>query len=223
MKAMILAAGRGSRLRPLTDNTPKPLLKVGEYSLIEHLIMNLAQHNFNDIVVNVAYLGDQIVTNLGSGEQLGVNISYSYEEAGALETGGGIFKALPLLGPDPFLVVSGDIWTNYPFKHLRNVELKGLAHLILVDNFKEHEQGDFFLLDGRLHHSNGKRLTFGNIGVYHPDLFLGCAPGFFRLGPLLQRAVLADQVSGEHYTGEWENIGVADTLFALRMRYSNTR
>lgn len=218
MKAMILAAGRGTRLRPLTDKTPKPLLTVGKYSLIEHLILNLRRHDFTEIVVNVAYLGGQIVNKLKTGKQYGVNILYSYEDVGGLETGGGIYNAMPLLGPEPFLVVSGDIWTNYPFSRLRRTQLEGLAHLVLVDNFKDHEEGDFYLQEGRLHTSLGTRLTFGNIGVYRPELFSECKHGFFPLGPLLCRAVVKNQVTAEHYTGEWENIGTADALYSLRKK-----
>jgi MurNAc alpha-1-phosphate uridylyltransferase len=215
---MILAAGRGTRLRPLTDDTPKPLLKVGELSLIEHLILKLKKHGFTEIVVNIAYLRDKIVNAIGNGDKYGVAISYSYEEAEGLETGGGIVNAMPLLGPKPFLVVSGDIWTQYPFSNLKTKKLEGLAHLVLVDNFKEHQTGDFYLLDGRLHSSTGTRLTFGNIGVYHPDFFADCTPGFFKLGPLLEKAAHDNQITGEHFQGEWENIGTPESLIALRKR-----
>lgn len=215
---MILAAGRGARLRPLTDNTPKPLLKVGKLSLIEHLILNLRKHDFTQIVINVAYLGDQIVETLGVGERYDVKISYSHEEGNGLETGGGIVNAQSLLGEDPFLVVSGDIWTDYPFNRLRKINLESLGHLILVDNFKEHEHGDFHLLDGRLHPSAGTRLTFGNIGIYHPRLFEGYTPGFFRLAPILEQAIQNNQITGEYYSGEWENVGTMDALNALRKK-----
>lgn len=218
MRAMILAAGRGTRLRPLTDDTPKPLLKVGELSIIEHLILKLKSHGFTEIVVNVAYLRDKIVNAIGNGDKYGVAISYSYEEADGLETGGGIVNAMPLLGPKPFLVVSGDIWTQYPFSNLKTKKLEGLAHLVLVDNFKEHQTGDFYLLDGRLHSSTGTRLTFGNIGIYHPDFFAECVPGFFKLGPLLEKAAHHNQITGEHFQGEWENIGTPESLIALRKR-----
>lgn len=219
MKAMILAAGRGTRLRPLTDNVPKPLLKIDSYSLIEHLIFNLKKHDFKEIVINVAHLGGQILNTLGNGERYGVNITYCYEIPGGLETGGGIYNAMPLLGPDPFLVVSGDIWTEYPFSSLRNKLNGGLAHLVLVDNF--FGEGDFYLFDKRLHTEKGQRLTFGNIGIYHPDLFANCSAGFFKLGPLLQEAVQKDQVTAEHFTGAWENVGTVDALESLRDKIKN--
>ncbi|MBA2655211.1 MAG: nucleotidyltransferase family protein [Gammaproteobacteria bacterium] len=216
---MILAAGRGNRLRPLTDTIPKPLLKVGELSIIEHLLFKLKSHGFNEIVINLAHLGEKIEDQLQAGQRYGVDIIYSYEfVTGGLETGGGIVNALPLLGSDPFVVVSGDIWTDYNFSTLKTQPLEGLAHLVLVDNPPEHIQGDFNLLGARLTEGQGRRLSYGNIGVYHPDLFKGHKPGFFRLGPILHKAVAEGQVTGEHFEGTWVNVGTLENLAALRQR-----
>jgi N-acetyl-alpha-D-muramate 1-phosphate uridylyltransferase len=217
MKVMILAAGRGSRMRPITDKIPKPLLKIDTFSLIEHLLFRLSKHGFQDIVINLAHLGEKIAATLGRGERYGVTIRYSIEEAAeGLETGGGIFNALPLLGAGPFVVVSGDIWTDYNFSQLRAKPLQGLAHLVLVDNPPWHDQGDFVFSDGRLLLGEGTKFTFANIGVYDPSLFVDCQPGFFPLGPLLHKAVAEGLVTGEYYRGEWLNIGTADALQALR-------
>lgn len=217
---MLLAAGRGKRMGSLTDHLPKPLLKIGQFSLIEHLLFNLASHGFKEIIINLAYLGEKIANTLGKGADYGVSITYSREnEERGLETGGGIYQALPILGPSPFLVVSADIWTNYPFSQLRAQPLSGLAHLILVDNFEAHPQGDFNLQGGHINQTAGARLTFGNIGVYHPQLFSSCQPGFFPLAPLLHAAVEQNKVTGEHFTGEWANIGTPDALKAMQERY----
>jgi MurNAc alpha-1-phosphate uridylyltransferase len=216
MKAMILAAGRGTRLRPLTDDTPKPLLKIDSFSLIEHLLFNLGRHEFNEVIVNVAHLGDQIVSTLGEGKRYGVKITYSYEPPGGLETGGGILKAMPLLAPDPFLVVSGDIWTDYPFGTLKEKPLEGLAHLVMVNNYAG--EGDFCLSDNLLHPHQGNKLTFGNIGVYHPELFADYPPGFLKLGAILREAIQHQKVTAEHFEGQWENVGTMEALATLRER-----
>lgn len=214
---MILAAGRGSRLQPLTDVTPKPLLRVGKYSLVEHLIFSLKKNGFQDLVINIAHLGDQIKNTLQEGQSYGVKITYSDEmETGCLETGGGIFRALPLLGNDPFLVVSGDIWTDYPFRKLAEQTFDSLAHLVLVDNPPYHAQGDFNLMRDRIVVNSGVRLTFGNIGVYHPNFFSNCTPGFFRLGPLLHQAAERNLITGEHFQGNWVNVGTLDILKNLQ-------
>jgi MurNAc alpha-1-phosphate uridylyltransferase len=217
MKAMILAAGRGSRMRPLTDSTPKPLLKVGCFSLIEHLLIRLRDQGFQEIVINVAYLGDKIIATLGSGKRFGLKIQYSMEQhPEGLETGGGIFNALPLLGDSPFLVLSGDIWTDYNFSSLKRKNLVGsVAHLVLVDNPPDHARGDFNLDGDRLCLVQGKRLTFGNIGVYHPDLFRNCQPGFFPLRPLLVEAIQKGLVTGEYYSGSWINVSTPAILACI--------
>lgn len=209
MKAMILAAGRGERMRPLTDRTPKPLLKAGGRPLIEHHILALAEAGFTELVVNHAHLGEQIVAALGDGSRFGVRIAYSPERPSALETGGGIHHALPLLGDAPFVVVNGDIWTDFPFARLAQVPA-GLAHLVLVDNPAHHPNGDFALEEGRV--VDRPAFTFSGIGVYHPDLFADCRAGAFPLAPLLRRAMAAGQATGEHYSGRWIDVGTPERL-----------
>jgi MurNAc alpha-1-phosphate uridylyltransferase len=218
MKAMILAAGRGERMRPLTDHTPKPLLKAGGKTLIEHRIESLAAAGFRELVINHAHLGAQIEATLGDGERYGVRIAWSREPDAALETGGGIFQALPWLDGDCFLVVNADIWTDYPFARLAGpipITSSALAHLVLVDNPPQHPQGDFVLRGSRVQAEGTPRLTFSGIGVYHRELFHGCQLGRFPLAPLLRSAMEGGQVSGEHYTGVWRDIGTPERLDEL--------
>jgi len=211
MKAMILAAGRGERLRPLTDITPKPLVQVGNHCLIEWHIKRLHQAGINEIIINVSHLGDQIKSRLGNGEKYNIAIVYSDEPEGALETGGGIVQVLPLLGENPFIVVNGDVWTDFPYEQL--VEPDRLAHLIMVNNPPQHPQGDFVLSEGLvLDAAQGSRYTFSGIGVYHPSLFSGCSPGRFPLAPILKKAMLDKGVSGELFSGHWYDIGTMDRL-----------
>lgn len=214
MKVMILAAGRGERMRPLSDRVPKPLLPVAGKALVVHLIEQLARAGLHDLVVNYAHLGAQIAEHLGDGRQLGVRIVYSPEPEGGLDTGGGILQALPLLDTDPFVVVNGDIWTDYPFARLPRT-LAGLAHLVLVDNPAQHPQGDFRLHDGRVHAQGEPRLTFSGIGVYRRALFAPGAAGRFPLAPLLRAAMEQDRVSGEYYGGRWRDVGTPDRLADL--------
>ena len=213
MKAMILAAGRGNRMRPLTDHTPKPLLVAAGRPLIQHHLERLAAAGIREIVINHAHLGEQIETRLGDGGQFGVHIRYSVEPT-ALETGGGIFNALPLLGPDPFLVINGDIWTDWDAADARLAE-SDLAHLVLVENPPHHPRGDFCLIDGRVHPNGDPRLTFSGIGLYSPALFEGCRPGAFPLAPLLRRAMLDGRVGGERHAGHWFDIGTPERLSEL--------
>lgn len=213
MKAMILAAGRGERMRPLTDHTPKPLLEVGGKALIEHLIEALATAGFHELVINTAHLGAQLPARLGDGGRYGVAIEWSPEPEGALETGGGIMQALPRLG-ERFVVANGDIWTDYPFVRLQQVPT-ALAHLVLVDNPPHHARGDFALSDGQVTAEGRMRLTFSGVGVYHRDLFRGCHPGKFPLAPLLRAAMGEHRVSGEHYRGRWVDIGTPERLQEL--------
>lgn len=216
MKAMILAAGRGERMRPLTDTTPKPLLEAGGKSLIEYHLIALAQSGFKQVVINHAYLGEQIENALGDGTRYGVNILYSSEPEGGLETGGGIHHALPLLGDAPFLVVNGDIWTDYLLSSSFLLRPDTLAHLILVDNPPHHPEGDFALSeDSKLSDAAGQCYTFSGIGIYHPDLFKQQKSGRFALAPLLRKAMQADQVTGEHYRGQWLDIGTPQRLHEL--------
>ncbi|WP_303904867.1 N-acetylmuramate alpha-1-phosphate uridylyltransferase MurU [Thiohalomonas denitrificans] len=212
MKAMILAAGRGERMRPLTDTNPKPLLRAGGMALIEYQLKALACAGIKELVINHAHLGSHIEAALGDGSDYGIAITYS-PEATALETGGGILQALPQLTPGPFIVVNGDVWTDYPFERLPP-EPEGLAHLVLVDNPGHHCEGDFALHGSRVM-AEGARLTFSGIGVYRPELFEGCEPGAFPLGPLLRRAIGAGRVTGEHYRGRWMDIGTPERLAEL--------
>lgn len=215
MKAMILAAGRGERMRPYTDLTPKPLLSVGGRRLIEYHLLALARIGVEQIIINHAHLGQQIEATLGDGRRYGVTIVYSPEGEQGLETGGGIFRALPLLGPDPFIVVNGDVWTDYSFADLP-AEPDGLAHLVLVDTPSFKARGDFVLDRKRVVDRDGERLTFSGIAVYHPALFDACQPGRFPLAPLLRRQMAAGQVSGEHYRGRWIDVGTPERLQELQ-------
>jgi MurNAc alpha-1-phosphate uridylyltransferase len=216
MKAMILAAGRGERMRPLTDHTPKPLLQAGGKPLIVWHIERLAQAGFRELVINHAHLGRQIEEALGRGERWGVRISYS-DEGEALETAGGIANALPLLGDRPFLVVNGDVYTDYDFQRLRSQPMEGVAaHLVLVDNPPQHPAGDFGLADGKLVEQGEERLTFSGIGVYRPEFFASVAPGArAKLAPLLFAALASGQVTAEHYRGVWVDVGTPERLQAL--------
>jgi MurNAc alpha-1-phosphate uridylyltransferase len=214
MKAMILAAGRGERMRPLTDRVPKPLLEVAGKPLIQYHIEALREAGFTELVVNCAHLGEQIAARLGDGRAFGVRIDYSPEPPGALETGGGIRQALPLLGAGAFVVVNGDIWTDYPYRELWR-EPEGLAHLVLVDNPRHHSGGDFQLSGGKVIAEGNSRLTFSGIGLYRPELFAGAPRGRFPLAPLLRISMQAGQVTGEHYRGRWMDVGTAQRLAEL--------
>ena len=212
MKAMILAAGKGERLRPLTLHTPKPLICAGGVPLIEYHLRALAAAGFTEIVINHAWLGQQIEDHLGDGSRFGVSIRYS-PEGEPLETGGGIFKALPFLGAEPFAVVNGDIWTDYDFAALRQ-PLAGLVHLVLVDNPAHHTSGDFSLNDGQVQDGvpGADTLTYSGIAVLHPVLFKGCTAGAFKLAPLLRKAMAAGQVTGERLQGHWVDVGTHERL-----------
>jgi MurNAc alpha-1-phosphate uridylyltransferase len=214
MKTMILAAGRGERMRPLTDVTPKPLLPVSGKPLLVHLIERLAQAGLRDLVINHAHLGEQIVDFIGDGARYGVCVRYSPEEEGGLETGGGILHALPLIASDPFIVVNGDIWTDYPFERLPRV-VPGLAHLVLVDNPQHHPGGDFALTGERVQAEGDHRFTFSGIGVYRRALFADCRPGRFALAPLLRTAMGRSAVTGEHYGGRWADVGTPERMALL--------
>ena len=221
MKAMILAAGRGERMRPLTDRTPKPLLLAGGKPLIEHTLEKLVNAGITDIVINYAHLGEQIQQHLGRGERFGARIQYSAEIGGALETGGGIYQALPLLGVDPFIVVNGDIWSDFPFAELPT-HLDTLAHMVLVANPTHHPDGDFALQNKKVITEGPNKLTFSGIGVYCPELFASCRPGRFGLIPLLKETMSRSQVSGEFYAGEWMDIGTPERLQQLDKRLSRS-
>lgn len=213
-KAMILAAGRGQRMGELTTNLPKPLLRVAGHYLIDYAIFSIKQAGIQEIIINVSWHGEQIKTALGDGSQYGVKILYS-EEVERLETGGGIFQALSLLGTEPFLVVSSDVITDYPLGELSQ-RPEGLAHLVMVSNPDYHSQGDYGLRDGRLELDASQKLTYGNVGVYRPELFASCLAGHFRLSSVLNPAIAAGKVSGEHYQGKWHNVGTPVDLERAR-------
>jgi MurNAc alpha-1-phosphate uridylyltransferase len=217
MKAMILAAGRGERLRPLTDSTPKPLLEVRSKPLIVYHLEALRKAGFNEIVINLNWLGDQIRTRLGNGSEFGVSIEYS-EEAAALETAGGILQALPLLG-ERFVVVNGDVFTDYDFVALNTAEKPSdqLAHLVLVDNPQHNNAGDFSLERTIVGNDGAPRHTFSGIAQYHRSFFDGLAPGKQTLAPLLRAAAAEGQVSGELFSGLWVDIGTAERLRRLNV------
>lgn len=219
MKAMILAAGRGERMRPLTDHTPKPLLLAAGKPLIEHTIKQLVAAGFNDIVINHAHMGLQIEARLGNGHQLGASISYSPEGEQALETAGGIINALPLLGNEVFLVVNGDIATDFPFAELKSLTVD-LAHLVLVDNPVHNTRGDFGLDKTGLVVSNStEQLTFSGIGLYRAELFDNIPAGPSKLAPLLRLAIASGRVSGQKMSGFWMDIGTPERLQELDFYY----
>jgi MurNAc alpha-1-phosphate uridylyltransferase len=225
MKAMLLAAGRGERMRPLTDTCPKPLLRAGGKSLLQWHIERLVAAGITEIVINHAHLGAQIEAAFGDGAAYGADIRYSPEPAGALETAGGIRQALPLLGNAPFLVISGDIHCDWPLENARNCKVGAggtapLAHLVMVPNPDFHPEGDFGLRDGLLSEAGApQRLTFGNIGVYHPAMFADITPGSVaKLGPMLRALMRDGRVSGELYEGAWTNVGTPQQLAELDRR-----
>jgi len=234
LKAMILAAGRGVRMRPMTDNLPKPLLCVGNKTLIEYHIENLARAGFVDIVINHAYLGKMIETALGDGSRYGVNICYSPETI-ALETAGGIVRALPLLESksenelveQPFLIVNADIYCEFNFSTLlpilRQIKMgTDTAHLVMVSNQEHHPDGDFFLDSGRLVPTGKEKLTFSGISIYKPSFFYGIKPGIVsKLAPKLCQAITEGKVSGEHYKGVWVDVGTPERLHRLDVQLRN--
>jgi len=215
MKAMILAAGRGERLRPITDNIPKPLVEVKGKPLIQYHVEALVAAGFKDLVINHAWHGEKIEQAMGDGRRFGAVIQYSAEGT-ALETGGGIFKAMPLLGDEPFLVVNGDVFTDYPFTKLVNQPTK-LLHLVLVTNPPHNMKGDFSLHGEALQRVSAPTYTFSGIGVYSPELFKDCQPGKFPLAPLLYRAIDQQAATGEYYDGIWEDVGTIERLNKLNM------
>lgn len=223
---MILAAGRGERMRPLTDSTPKPLLKVRGKSLIVWHLENLAKAGIKEVVINHAHLGHMVVAELGNGDPWGVSIQYSAENT-ALETAGGIANASPLLGTMPFLVINGDIYTEIDFSVcLARAQMlqqhNRLAHLFLVDNPAQHPNGDFALHDGLVENEGTKKLTFSGVGIYQPELFASLQQGQpAKLAPLLRAAMVTRQVSGEHFHGEWHDIGTPERLAALDLQLSH--
>ncbi len=217
MKAMILAAGRGERLRPLTDVTPKPLLEVRAKPLIVHHLEALSAAGFIEVVINLSWQGSQIRDLLGNGSQFNLSIEYSAEPE-ALETAGGILQALPLLG-ERFIVVNADIYTDFDFAHLTQID--SIAHLVLVENPPHHACGDFTLNESMVETDGSQRYTFSGISQYHRSFFDGLTPGKQALPPLLFAAVEKHQVSGELFHGDWNDIGTLERLEALKDRWGD--
>lgn len=217
-RAMIFAAGRGERMRPLTDTTPKPLLRVGGKRLIEHHLEKLAAIGVDEVVINLSHLAEQFRPALGDGSRWNLRILYSDEGPEPLETGGGIRHALPLLGNAPFIAVSADVLSDYDYARLPR-EPDGLAHLVMVPNPDFHPQGDFWLDGTRLNeNAAGLSLTFGNIGVYRPELVAGEADRRFKLRPMYQRAMREGRLSGERHDGWWCNLGTPRQLAEAEAR-----
>lgn len=219
MKAMILAAGVGERMRPLTDHTPKPLLQVGGEPLIAHHLRRLARCGYREVVINVSHLAQQITDYCGDGSRWQLAITYSREPE-PLETAGGILQALSLLGTAPFLVVNGDVWIDYPFDRLKTFTppTPETAHLVMVDNPPQHPDGDFILApQGRVRERppNTPGLTYAGVGVYTPEFFAGLPPGKMALRPLLDAAIREGRLSGEYFDGHWEDVGTPARLQAL--------
>ena len=217
MKAVVLAAGKGERLRPLTDTIPKPLIEVRGKSLIVHHLERLRDAGFTQLHVNTSWLAESIQTALGDGSRYGVHIHFSYEGPEPLETGGGLFRMLPALGREPFLVVNGDVFTDFPFETLKH-KLKPdfLAHLVMVANPAHHPKGDFHLSPaGHLRPTGEPKLTYSGIGVYKAEFFQDCRAGKFPLLPLLKQAMAAEALSGEQYLGMWNDIGTPAALAGL--------
>ncbi|MES2490296.1 MAG: nucleotidyltransferase family protein [Pseudomonadota bacterium] len=219
MKAFILAAGRGSRMRELTDVTPKPLIQVRGKPLIEYHLEQLSQAGIRDFVINTGWLGEKIEAALGNGKRWNSRIQYSHEGWPALETGGGIHKALPLLGEDPFLVVNGDVFIECEWKNWtrRGLARGDLAHLILVPNPPHHLKGDIGLVSSRVY-AEGAQYTFSGISILDPALFDGCKPGAFKVWPLIKKAVATGHVTGELFTGHWSDVGTPERLKLLETR-----
>lgn len=220
MRAMILAAGRGERLRPLTDKIPKPLLQVGSRRLIEHHIERLSNQGFKEIIINTHHLAELVETTLGDGSAYGVTLKYSRETHALLETGGGIANALPLLGEQPFLVVNGDILCDYSLTP-RALSPDQNMHLIMVDNPQHHSEGDFYYQEGMLHPQLGSRLTFSGIGYYRPELFRN-RPSVFKLAQIMNEQIAQHKVSAEHYQGNWMDVGTPMRLLQATKMMMNT-
>lgn len=219
MRAMILAAGRGERMRPLTDHCPKPLLKVAGKPLLVFHVEKLVAIGVTDIVINHAWLGQQIVEQIKDGREYGANIVYSAEPEGALETAGGIINALPLIGDEPFIAVNGDIWTDYDFARLPEDIGQSLAHLVLVDNPEHNPEGDFAICGGKIDDNAQPKFTYSGIAVYRPDLFAREQPGRAPLPPVWRKYMADGLIAGEKYDGLWTDVGTEQRLEQLRSVY----
>ena len=217
MRAIVLAAGRGERMRPLTDHTPKPLLAAGGQPLIAYHLQALRRAGVQDVVINLSWLGDRIRAALGDGTAYGVRIAYSEEGPVPLETGGGIFHALPLLGAQPFVVVNGDNFWDYDLRQLR-LDGDAQAQIVLVPNPAHNARGDFGLDGERVTADGAERYTYAGIGIYRPELFANCGPGRFPLLPLLREAISAGRLRGQLHRGVWMDIGSPERLAELEKR-----
>lgn len=214
MIAMILAAGKGERLRPLTETIPKALVEVRGQSLLERHLALLAASGIETVVVNLGWLGGQILERVGSGEKHGLKVVYSQEGDNILETGGGIHRALPMLGSEPFLVINADIYTDMPVPDV-NLGAEDLAHLVLVPTPDDKATGDFALSDGRVRNTGDAMYTFSGVSIYRPEFFAECEPGRFSVVPMLREAADNDRLSGSVYAGVWRDVGTPERLAAL--------
>lgn len=214
MIAMILAAGRGERLRPLTETTPKALVEVHGEKLLERHLVALRDAGVETVVINLGWLGEMIEARIGGGSAFGLNIIYSYEGDDILETGGGIQRALAVLGDEPFLVVNADIYTDMPLPPPLPAG-DDLAHLVLVPTPADKSRGDFDLIDGRIRNGDDPRFTFSGVAVYRPEFFAGASPGRFSVVPLLRASADADRLGGSLYEGAWSDVGTPERLAEL--------
>lgn len=214
MKAMILAAGRGERLRPMTDSLPKSLVEVRGESLLERHLANICAAGIADVVINLGWLGEQIEARIGSGAHFGLNVQYSREDDDILETGGGIHHALPLLGRDPFLVVNADIYTDMPVPEV-SLENDEIGHLVLVRTPEYRDHGDFDLVNGKIDNGVRPNFTFSGVAVYRPEFFAGCEAGRFSIVPMLREAADERRLAGSLYSGSWVDVGTPDRLRAI--------
>ncbi|MFK7816418.1 MAG: N-acetylmuramate alpha-1-phosphate uridylyltransferase MurU [Gammaproteobacteria bacterium] len=211
MKCMLLAAGLGKRLRPITDTTPKPLVKIAGKPLIEYHLENLANAGYKEVVINLSHLGQLIEQHLGDGSRFGLSIEYSWEGEKPLETAGGIINALPLLGDKPFLVMNADIWTNHSLSFAKLSNNK-LAHLVLVNNPEHNPKGDFSYEFGKVYNSGKNQLTFSGIGIYSPEAFNNLSTEKLALAPILRKLIDQELVGAEYFTGNWFDIGTQERL-----------
>ena len=219
MRAMILAAGRGERLRPLTDETPKSLVEVGGRSLLERHLDHVRAAGIRTVVINLGWLGDRIVERVGSGRRFELEVVYSQEGDNILETGGGIFKALPTLGNEPFLVINADIFTDMPVPDVVLAD-DHLGHLVMVPSPAYRDGGDFDIVDGLIRNTTEQSLTFSGVAIYRPEFFADCEAGRFPLAPMLRDAAERGQLSGSLYEGQWADVGTPERLAALRAALS---
>jgi MurNAc alpha-1-phosphate uridylyltransferase len=211
---MILAAGRGERLRPLTDSVPKALAEVRGQSLLERHLQAMQDAGVETVVINLGWLGEQIAERVASGADYGLNVIYSPEDDGILETGGGIHRALPMLGKEPFLVVNADIFTDMPMP-VADIDKQTLGKLILVPTPAHKAHGDFDIVDGRLRNSEQPQLTFSGVAIYRPEFFANCEAGRFSVVPMLRAAASANQLAASEYSGTWVDVGTIERLEAL--------